>query len=312
MTQHDRAALEILALFVEGFVRAHGFLDALRQRLCDLFFEQQLVAERIETDVFFHFALELKAFRNRDDRVTLTFDIARADHLHDLVKGLGEFRNQDEVCVRGKTRLNGDPAGVTTHALYNEAARVGSGGGVQTIDALHGDVARRIKTKGVIGAGEIVVDGLRHADHLHAHLRELVGNAERIVAADGNHAFEAEAFEGFADALRAVLFLHDVGAAALKNRTALGLKAFHVFEREPAAFTRQRAAPAGGKAVHFDARRRTFFDDAADNRVQAGAVSTTRENTNFAHVVYLLIESWLKLLLEYLQASVQVIVKRMD
>src|SRR4029078_3338533 len=49
---------------------------------------------------------------------------------------------------------------------------------VEAVDRLGGDVDRGVEAEGEVGAGEIVVDRLRDADHVDPELRELGGDAQ--------------------------------------------------------------------------------------------------------------------------------------
>ena len=58
-----------------------------------------------------------------------------------------------------------DTLGVATR-LADEDPVVRLGGGVQPVDRLHRDVDRGVEAEGEVGAGQVVVDRLRHADHV--------------------------------------------------------------------------------------------------------------------------------------------------
>ncbi len=55
---------------------------------------------------------------------------------------------------------------------------------MQPVERLGRDVERGHEAEGQLGAGEIVVDGLRHADDGHAARVELLRDAERALASE--------------------------------------------------------------------------------------------------------------------------------
>jgi hypothetical protein len=65
-----------------------------------------------------------------------------------------------------------DPAGVASHDLAEHDAIVALRGGVEAIQRLGRDLDRGLEAEGVIGGGEVVVNGLGHADHARAALGE--------------------------------------------------------------------------------------------------------------------------------------------
>ncbi len=58
-----------------------------------------------------------------------------------------------------------DPAGVAAHHLDDQRPVMALGRGVQPVDGLHRDVHRGVEAERVVGRAQVVVDGLRHADH---------------------------------------------------------------------------------------------------------------------------------------------------
>ena len=101
------------------------------------------------------------------------------------------------VGAAGDARPRGDVAGVAAHDLDDHHPVVRLGGGVQPVDGLGGDLHRGVEAEGELGARQVVVDGLRHADDLHAELVELVGHAEGVLAADGDEGVDAEVARGW-------------------------------------------------------------------------------------------------------------------
>ena len=86
-----------------------------------------------------------------------------------------------------------DPAGVPAHHFHDEDLGRGLGhrGDIEArLEHRYGGVfGHRTEARAAVGYGEVVVDGLRYADHGHvmahglADLRDLVGRVGRVVAA---------------------------------------------------------------------------------------------------------------------------------
>ena len=65
---------------------------------------------------------------------------------------------------QAKRRVQGDVAAVAAHDGDEAGALVGIAGLAHAVDALAGGVQGGVKADGVIGIGQVVVDGARHAD----------------------------------------------------------------------------------------------------------------------------------------------------
>jgi hypothetical protein len=120
----------------------------------------------------------------------------------------------------GEAGVQGDPAGVPSHHLDDQRAVVRLGGGVQPVDGVHGDLHGGVEAERVVGGAQVVVDGLRHADDVEAGRGQLGGDAQGVLAADGDEGVDTELVEVAAHRLDAVLDLHDVRTAAAEDGAA--------------------------------------------------------------------------------------------
>ncbi len=68
---------------------------------------------------------------------------------------------------------------------------------MQPIDRFGRAFGGRVKTKGVVGRRDVVVDRLRYRDHVHAALGEFGAGPQRSVAAHSDQAIEFEDANGF-------------------------------------------------------------------------------------------------------------------
>ena len=104
-----------------------------------------------------------------------------------------------------------DPADVTAHHFDDHATTVRFSGGAQAVDRLGRDFYSGVETERVVGGGQVVVDGLRHANDLEAGLRETVCSGEGAFATNCDDGVDAMRVERALDVLRsAVLALEGV------------------------------------------------------------------------------------------------------
>src|SRR5690606_16150935 len=103
-------------------------------------------------------------------------------------------------------------ARMAAHDLDHQDPVVRLRGRVEAVDRLHGDVHRRVETEGEVRSGQVVVDGLRHADDVDAELGELGGDTERVLAADRDQRVDPAGEQVLLDALDPVVDGERVGA----------------------------------------------------------------------------------------------------
>ncbi len=82
-------------------------------------------------------------------------------HLLDVERALG---HEDRVGAARDPGVRGDPAGVAAHHLDDHHAVVRLRGGVQAVDRVGHDLHGGLEAERDVGAAEVVVDRLRHAD----------------------------------------------------------------------------------------------------------------------------------------------------
>src|SRR5204862_7041276 len=90
---------------------------------------------------------------------------AFADRPADLVDVELPFGHENAMRAAGHSRMRGDPAGVPAHNFDNHDALVRFGSGVETIDRFRYDLNSSVETERVVGAGQVVIDGLGNADN---------------------------------------------------------------------------------------------------------------------------------------------------
>src|SRR5690606_18417936 len=163
----------------------------------------------------------------------------------DLVDVEGLLGDEDDVGAAGQSGVQGDPSGVTAHHLHDQDPHVGLGGGVQPVDGLGGDVDGGVEAEGVVGGGQVVVDGLGDAHAGDAVLLgEECGHSEGVLAADGDEGVDLPPPQGVLDAADAVLLVQRVGAGGAEDGAAAGQDAADGRYAEGDGAVLQRAPPA--------------------------------------------------------------------
>ena len=113
--------------------------------------------------------------------------------LDDRLELGGKLRDDDHVGATGQPADHCDPSGIATHHLHHHHAMMGGGGGVQAIERLDHHTDRGIESDAELGDGEVVVDGLRYADHRIAAVTHGSSDGKGIVPADRDQAVDAAA-----------------------------------------------------------------------------------------------------------------------
>ena len=191
------------------------------------------------------------------------------------------LRDQDDVGAAGDAAHDRDPARVPAHHLDDHDAVVGLRGRVQPVDRLGGDGEGRVEAERVVGRGEVVVDRLRHADDRERMLlEEPRGDAERVLAADGDEAVEPLRLDVLEDALDAVLELVRVRARGAENRAPRGRIPEIARLSSGSELALDEPAPALAHADHLVPAVERPPRHRADDRVQTRAIPSSGEECN--------------------------------
>ena len=202
--------------------------------------------------------------------------------LADLVEVERALGDEDRVGAAGHPRVDRDPAGVAAHDLDDDHAVVRLGRRVQAVDRVGRDLHRGVEAERVVGAVEVVVDRLRHADDGHAVGRQAARDAERVLAADRDQRVDAGALHRLAHERRAVrAVLVGVRARGAEDRAAARQDALRLLERQLEAVALEHAGPAVAKAGEDVAVAPiALADRAADHGVEAGAVAAAGQQAD--------------------------------
>ena len=217
-----------------------------------------------------------RALGDDDDRERTPALMATSDQTADPVDVERDLGDQDHVGAAGQARMQRDPARAAAHHLDHHDPVMALGGRVQAVDRLGRDRQRRVEAKGLIGGAEIVVDRLRHADHLDPRFRQPGGGAERVLAADRDQTVEAVARERLGDDSGTVLALGRVRARAAEDRPAAREDPARGLDRQVVADVVEHPAPTVAKpdelgSVRVDALAHRRADDGVQPRAVASA-----------------------------------------
>ncbi|GDY42122.1 hypothetical protein SANT12839_030040 [Streptomyces antimycoticus] len=200
----------------------------------------------------------------------------------DLVDVEALLGEKDDIGAAGQPRVQGDPPGMTAHHLDDEHAHMRFGGGVEPVDGLGGDVDGGVEAEGVVGGGQVVVDGLGDADAADpVVVGEPGGDAEGVLAADRDQRVDLLLDQGLLDPPDAVLALEGVGAGGAEDGAAARQDAAHRADVEGNGVVLERASPAVPEADEVIAVfLYALAHDGADDRVEPGAVTATGQHSD--------------------------------
>ncbi len=174
----------------------------------------------------------------------------------------------------GDTGGVGDPAGIAAHDLNDDDAVVRVGGGVNAINGFGGDHDGGVEAEGLVGAVDVVIDGLGNADGVDAVVGKIESDGLRVVSAESDERVNLVELENFLHLLDAAGDLLHVGAGGVEDGAALELNAVGVLERQRDEVVVEHTAPPVEEADEFVA---VGLDSLAyrriDNSIQAGAVA---------------------------------------
>ena len=205
------------------------------------------------------------------------------DQADDLLDVEGPLGDEDHVGAAGEPGVERDPAGVAAHHLDDHHPVVALGRGVEPVDGLGGDLHGGVEPEGHVGAAEVVVDRLRHADHRQAVVAVQPGRgAQRVLAADRDQPVEVERC-ACSPRIRSgpPSCVKRVGPRGAQDRAAAREDAAGRLDRQLLVGVLERAAPAVAEAddrvpVRVDA----LAHDRPDDRVEAGAVAASGEHSD--------------------------------
>ena len=157
--------------------------------------------------VFFAFAkvhgsfLGQSAFGNADDAVLLPHLESAFHCLANISDIERHFGNHGVVRTASHAGMQRNPANVAAHDFNNQNTVVGFRRGVQPVNGVGGNGHGGIKTEGVVGSVDVIVNGLGNTNDGHAVISEPLRAFECAFAANGDECVDSGivqiGFDGF-------------------------------------------------------------------------------------------------------------------
>ncbi len=107
------------------------------------------------------------------------------------------FGNQNQVRLPGNTRPKREVSGVPSHHFDDLHPTVRSRRRARTFDHFRDISECGVEAERVVSAGEIFVDGFRHADDRHSSLRKDCGNSERVFTTANDERIQLQSLDIF-------------------------------------------------------------------------------------------------------------------
>ena len=225
----------------------------------------------------------LGALGDDDDRRVAVALVAAAEALAHLVDVERDLRDQHHRRPAGDAGVGGDPAAVAAHHLDDHHPVVALGRRVQAVDGVGGDLHGGVEAERHVGADDVVVDRLGHADDRHAVLRRTacrrrVSEPLPPITMSASRPRSANVAATSSTPVGRVERAAPLGA---EHGAAPRQRAAHRLDRQRHRPPLAHAVPGVEEAdelVAVDAL--ALAHDGADDGVQAGAVAATGEHAD--------------------------------
>lgn len=196
------------------------------------------------------------------------------DHGHHVVDVERHLGYQDRGRAPGQPGVECDVAHVSPHHLDHHGPLVGLGGGVQSVDGVGGHADRGVEPKCLVGAGDVIVDGLWHPDAGHSVDAQIPRSAQRSVAADHDDPVETQTEHGLPHTLDPIIELVGLNSGRTQNGATTGQQAPAALHGQGLVVTLQHAAPCVGETDHLSTERPLCpAHHGTDDGIQARAVA---------------------------------------
>ena len=160
---------------------------------------------------------------NDDDRRVAPALVSTVQQFADVVDVERLFGDQDRRRAPGDAGVGGDPSGVAAHHLDDHHSVVALGRGVQAVDGISGDLHGGGEPERHVGADDVVVDRLGHADDRQPEIVvQFACDGQRAVAADHDQPIDPHVAKRRRDLLGPVGVVVRAAAAGAEQRAAPG------------------------------------------------------------------------------------------
>ena len=286
----NAAALGVAQADRAGLITG-SLLDLIGQLLADT--SQARMAEGVQIGRFVDHLpniWQVAALSHHHHSIMLVVVVVVLEQRTDMVDVYVLLGDQNHVRAAGHAGGVGDPAGIAAHHLDHHHAVVRIGGGMDAVDSLGGNHYGGVEAEGLVGAVDVVVNGLGHAYAGYAVLAQVEVHRLRVVAAQRNQRIDLVGLQNLLHLFDAAGNLLHVGARRVQDGAALQLDAVNILQSEGNELVVQHTAPAVEKADELIA----IVVDALphgriNHRIQSGAVAAAGQQSN-SHRKNLLIE----------------------
>ena len=145
-------------------------------------------------------------FGHNHDRIRLTTTGTIQNHFVYFVHVKTQFRQQDHIGASSHAGIQRNPSSMVSHHLHHHHPLVRTGSRMQAVDRFGRDIDSRIETERYVRSPDVVIDSLRHTDHIQAHRREHTGGFLCPIATDTDEAVQTELLIILSDELRFLTF----------------------------------------------------------------------------------------------------------
>ena len=160
---------------------------------------------------------------------------------------------------------------------------MGLHGVAQFINGVDGRVAGGVKADGVVGAGNIVINGACDADAGHAQPGQLLCAAERAVAAAADQAVNAQKTAVVCRTLAVLRVKHLLAAGGIKHGAALHEQTVHIPGGQHAEIVADQSGVTVENAKYFNVIGDAHAGNGADDRIHAGGIAAAGQNADAAN-----------------------------
>ena len=157
---------------------------------------------------------------------------------------------------------------------------MGSGGVPYLINGLHSRVDRGVKADGIFGAGDIQVNGSRHADGVDSQVRQLLRSGKGTVSSDDYQTVDAEFTAGSRRLLQTFLGAHLRAASCIQNGAAPLDGIGHILGGQINDFLIHQAIVAFEDSLHLDSSAESPAHRRTDRGIHTGSVAAAGQDAD--------------------------------
>ena len=221
------------------------------------------------------------ALGNKDDRRILALAEPSVNQFFQLVNLGGYFGNDSRLGTRGDGAVQGEESRFASHDLDEEQARVTACGVADAVHTPHDGVQCRVIADGVVGTGQIVVDGARKAHDGEVKLAgKLAGAAQRAVAADHHQRVNAVFLDNLIGLLTSFNSPELLATRGLEDSAAVVHDAGNILGLQVNDLIFYQAPVATVDALNLKTVINRGTRHRADCRVHAGGVTSRSQYAN--------------------------------